>query len=299
MAVRVLLARPRSRRSAVAGGRAARAGRGRRCRGGRPSGRRPARAAALRSRRSRRRRPAASRTGRPRAAPPSRGRSGCRSLASSRRARRRPQNLEPQPAEREHVPPRGVERARSPQPPLHRRRPSGAAVDHEPRVCARDHLRRGALVVGFRVRQDQRVEPLDPGLVETLQDRAVRRRRCRPAPTCAPRWTSVASPWPTSRNDTTTSSAAGRRRAALDRAGHHEHRAEPDRDGCRRARVGTPWRGRDAQRRSATTAGERQRGPGRDDHDGDRRSRRRSPTAPARCGARPAGRTRAAAPRGR
>ena len=116
--------------------------------------------------------------------------------------------------------------------------------------------------------------------------------RCRPALTVAPSWISVASPWPTSRNETTSSpgcSGAARRAAQRDRhecasagaiapaTARREPRAGRGRVPRRAPELVPPRRGR-RHRRHARAAATEHRHPRRGDH-GRRRRGARPPRA--------------------
>ena len=66
-------------------------------------------------------------------------------------------------------------RQRRAEPALHRGRPAGAAVEHEPGPVRADHGERHPLVVGLRVGEHEHVEPVHARLGEALEDRAARR----------------------------------------------------------------------------------------------------------------------------
>ena len=91
--------------------------------------------------------------------------------------RRRPQQAQSHPAERERWPAwAATVRARGARSPRWTGGgPAGAAVEHEPRAERADDLERHPLVVRLGVGDQQRVEPLHPGLGEPAQDRAAGR----------------------------------------------------------------------------------------------------------------------------
>ena len=196
-------------------------------------------------------------------------------------AGRRPQDLEPQAAEREHLARGGhVRLGVCASRALHRGRPAGAAVDHEPRLRTprspaaprpRGRPRRGSGSARRAgrcppPRGARRIGPSDTPVSISTDVR--------------PRWISVASPWPTSRNETTTSprgaaTGAPRPGATSERDGADARATTTQRSGdaVRRGRV----RARDSSRRSARPAAATRAAQRDGDHE--RRGGRRSTAA--------------------
>ena len=183
---------------------------------------------------------------------------------------------------------------------LDRGRPARAAVEHEPRPVLGDDRERHPLVVGLRVGDDEQVEPLRRRRRRAGAGSGRRAGRCRRGRDVPSRWSSVASPWPTSRNVTASSPGASRSGSAR---GQRTKRERGDRAPARRpapatggrrarsrraARSARPARG--GERAVARRAGRpRRRQPHR--HRGERRAprRRRRPTPGSRAAARRAG----------
>jgi hypothetical protein len=99
------------------------------------------------------------------------------------RARRRPQDVEPQLPDAQLLTgargdrPAAAALERAGEPALDSGRPAGAAVEYEPRPVRRDDGERHALVVSLRMREDEQVEAPDARLVEPLEDRPAGRSR--------------------------------------------------------------------------------------------------------------------------
>ena len=192
------------------------------------------------------------------------------------------------PAEREHLPGMGGDPPcaawRAARPRLHRGRPAGAAVDHQAR---RGSARRTSSAAPSwsvsRVGDHERVEPLDAGLRS--------RRRIGPpggpvsTSTATPSvWSSVASPWPTSRNETTSSPRRAAGPCARSTAAARPSAASATTATVRAGHAGRHDRRRNAHARArghAAASARPRRLPARATHRARRAPRRRRPARAA------------------
>ena len=118
----------------------------------------------------------------------------------------------------------------------------------QPRPATRAmHRRRAALVVGLGVREHQHVEPRARPTRAAAARSGRPAARCRPARRAPSRWISVASPWPTSRND--DHELAGRRRRGRARRATRPRASAATRGRRPRRRAPRRRRGRAARAR--------------------------------------------------